>query len=87
MKQLTVIKTVPASNGEGFVTTLQSPTKVETVFGTSNVPFGRKYLINLTNELPIGKVFDVDLSNFDLRESTFEGSEGEQITVTWLNPR
>jgi len=83
---LVVKKATPSSNG-GYIVTYQSSDKKQTPLGVQIVPFGKKYLAKLENVPAIGSTVTVNMSDFDIREQTFEGDDGRDITVYWLDPK
>ena len=81
-----VVTCTPSSN-DGYIVTIEGETTVNTPLGKMIKPFGKRYLSKVVDEVPVGKTVQMDLADFDIREDTFIGDDGEEHTVYWINPK
>jgi len=80
---LTLLKSTSSSKG-GYINTWG--TAVSTDLGKMYGE-GSKYYTKSIDELTPGKEVSIDLRDWDVRESSFTDSDGNEHTTQWLSPR
>jgi len=77
-----ITKVTPKQDGTGHVVTLRTTTIGKDVFKTKK---SETYHVSATADgLEVGQKHEVDINDYTVIESQFEGDDGQTITAKWL---